>query len=349
MRMSQDGTLRCWGRNDWGQLGRGTLSEQEPLPASFSETGSLAVSSGLVTCALSSGGDVRCLGANLRGNLGNGTYGGSIECQGAPLCELSATSALLPGPADDIVIGGADDSIGYACARLRDRSVACWGRGEDKATPRLRLRDVAQIEAGGACACALSFSGELYCFGGLIGAAPAAALYEFLLIPTLFKLPLMQHLAIGGRAICATDGAMTRCFGSGLLGQLGSGELEPPTGDVQVALPATSVIVQLSGGGDHFCALDASGVVFCWGDARRVGTTLPPEPCAEGPCHTHPIAVLDDVQEIASGVDFTVALRRDGSLWGWGDAPSPSCVLVRNGACATSGFQTPEMVFPGAP
>ena len=72
---SSDGTVRCWGNNDSGQLGDGTTTSH-PSPTPVSALGGSAVQ--LVTgshhsCARLSDGSVQCWGRNNAGQLGDGT------------------------------------------------------------------------------------------------------------------------------------------------------------------------------------------------------------------------------------------------------------------------------------
>src|SRR5207244_103104 len=70
-----NGTLQCWGQNDFGQLGNGnTTNRTTPGPVS-GITGAVGVTAGWWhhSCALLGGGTVRCWGANDWGQFGNGT------------------------------------------------------------------------------------------------------------------------------------------------------------------------------------------------------------------------------------------------------------------------------------
>jgi alpha-tubulin suppressor-like RCC1 family protein len=70
-----NGTLQCWGQNQFGQLGNGTTTNRTtPVPVS-GITGAVGVTAGWWhhSCALLSGGSVRCWGANDWGQFGSGT------------------------------------------------------------------------------------------------------------------------------------------------------------------------------------------------------------------------------------------------------------------------------------
>jgi len=68
-----DGAVKCWGRNNDGQLGDGT-NEMRPLPVSvFGITDAISVSAeSMHTCINSSVGTVKCWGYNAYGELGYG-------------------------------------------------------------------------------------------------------------------------------------------------------------------------------------------------------------------------------------------------------------------------------------
>ena len=68
-----NGAVSCWGQNNSGQLGDGTLTNRT-TPATVSGlSGATAVTAGgYHTCALLGDGTVRCWGSNLFGQLGNG-------------------------------------------------------------------------------------------------------------------------------------------------------------------------------------------------------------------------------------------------------------------------------------
>jgi alpha-tubulin suppressor-like RCC1 family protein len=109
-----DGTLRCWGYNGYGELGRGQVTGISATPgAVFGLSGVVGVSLGdFHTCALLVDGTVRCWGYNAFGQLGNG----------------NTTDSSLPVPVNDVAgvtsLGAADDA---SCALLVYGTFQCWG------------------------------------------------------------------------------------------------------------------------------------------------------------------------------------------------------------------------------
>jgi len=122
------GEVRCWGNNDWGQLGYGhtnPIGDDEPPSAAGSVSlGGVAtqVAAGKYsTCALLEGGAVRCWGDNEYGQLGQGNR----ERIGDDELPTAVLPLNLGGAALQIVAGGG----GQMCAWMEGGHVLCWGLG----------------------------------------------------------------------------------------------------------------------------------------------------------------------------------------------------------------------------
>jgi alpha-tubulin suppressor-like RCC1 family protein len=117
--LTTGGGVKCWGRNDYGQLGNDSyVSSAVPVDVHGLGSGVASVSAGRgMTCAVMVAGGVRCWGDNPQGQLGNGTTKGSP----IPVDVTGLTAAATMVSAGD----------GVTCARLSDNTVSCWGDQTD--------------------------------------------------------------------------------------------------------------------------------------------------------------------------------------------------------------------------
>ncbi len=110
-------TIKCWGQNNFGQLGNGITTEpgQMNLPTDVvGVTGALqVVASTYSSCALVVGGTIKCWGMNSFGQLGNGGNSSPI---------LVPTNVVGITGAKQLAIA----AMG-ACAVTSTDSVKCWG------------------------------------------------------------------------------------------------------------------------------------------------------------------------------------------------------------------------------
>ena len=89
-----DGTVRCWGGNDDGQLGDGTTMDSSTPVAVSGLRGASAIAMGDASaCALVSSGDVACWGDNGAGQLASAVTGPQT-CNAAP---CSTTPRTISG------------------------------------------------------------------------------------------------------------------------------------------------------------------------------------------------------------------------------------------------------------
>jgi alpha-tubulin suppressor-like RCC1 family protein len=129
-----DGTVKCWGFNNKGQLGqgdttsRGLEAEQMGdalLPVDLGE-GRTAVGlsvGGASNCAVLDDGSLRCWGWNIAGQLGLGDTNDRGDVAGELGDDLPPVDLGAGRTVDAVSVGNA-----HACARLDDDSIKCWGQ-----------------------------------------------------------------------------------------------------------------------------------------------------------------------------------------------------------------------------
>ncbi len=126
-----DGTLKCWGHNNYGQLGLGHTGTMTSPTTVYLGTGMVAkdVEAGTQeTCVVMVSGQVKCWGRDHSGVLGNPGSGQYSDYFGN---EPGETGDALPfidfGP-DRTAVSLSLNSY-TACATLTDATTVCWGEG----------------------------------------------------------------------------------------------------------------------------------------------------------------------------------------------------------------------------
>ncbi len=238
----QSGALRCWGRNNFGQLGHGNTANIGDNESVFS-AGNVDLGSGVIvtdlalgdshTCALLSTGAVRCWGRGSEGQLGYGNannLGDNETINNLPNVPLTGTVRKL--------VAGAF----HTCALTFTGTLRCWGDG--------RFGQLGQ---------------SFVSFDALWGNAPNE-------LPSTLRGDIntgaqVVDVTAGGSHTCArsSDGRLT-CWGRGDSGQLGYGnfdnQLTPPAAGVDLDGVTT---YRITAGAAHTCALRCNGTARCWG------------------------------------------------------------------------------------
>lgn len=246
-----DGTVKCWGWNDFAQLGLGDKNHRgdeagemgELLPivdlgTELAVTGLAA--GGAHTCVLFKDGRLKCWGNNVRGQLGLGHTERLGDEPGEMGVNLPFVDFGAAQQAKAMVVGA-----GHTCALMTDGRLKCWGWNE---FGQLGQGDTSDRGDGP---------------GEMGNSLPFVKLGN-------------QAIAIAGRSkhTCALlDGGEVKCWGDNSHGQLGLGDTnhrgdEP--GEMGNSLPAVDLgtgktAIAVSGGVRHTCALLAGGSVKCWG------------------------------------------------------------------------------------
>ena len=164
---SDDGVLRCWGKNNRGQVGDDSTDERtSPVVVTTLASGAVAAACGKEhSCALLDTGGVQCWGRNDKGQVGNTDAGGGIT---TPIDVTGLTSGVGSITADNK----------HSCARLDTGEAKCWGLNDNgqldggsttqRNTPfgiAMLGESVEQIDAGWEHTCAVLDRGIVLCWG----------------------------------------------------------------------------------------------------------------------------------------------------------------------------------------
>jgi alpha-tubulin suppressor-like RCC1 family protein len=309
-----DRTVRCTGRNNWGQLGNGTLADSSTPVAAAGITAATSIGAGNEhTCALIADGTLSCWGTNYTGQLGRGTVDGySLVPQ--PVIGISSAIAAA--------VGGF-----HTCALLSNGSVWCWGRNQDGQLghgdsttdsgvplPVTDLGSVATLSTGGYHTCVVTGDARVQCWGrntrGQLGDGTTTSRSLPVAVAGMVN---VRAVSAGGYHTCAllTDGTV-QCWGENDWGQLGN---TFPYSAVPVAVSGITNAVALIAGGYHTCVMLSDRTVRCWGrnDYGELGdgtTAASPAPVT--------VAGLADPVIVAAGAWHTCALAPDGLAACWG-------------------------------
>lgn len=317
--LTSTGGVRCWGGNDFGQLGDGhTVSRSLPGTVSGLGSGVTAVAVGAFhSCALLSGGGVKCWGQNQYRQLGDGTGKERHE----PVDVSSLTSGVTA------ITAGAT----HTCALLSTGGVKCWGRNADgqlgDGTTQTRpapvdvsglASGVTAITAGAAHTCALLASGGLKCWGGnVFGQVGDSSSNKRKTPVDVFGLTSgVTQVSAGGFHTCArTSAGGAKCWGWNQHGELGDGTVLDRHEPTDVS-GLTSGVTLVSTGQQHSCARMSGSGLSCWGDNARGqlgdGTTT------SSPMPVGVSGLGSGVAGVVGGVEHTCARMNTGGLKCWG-------------------------------
>jgi alpha-tubulin suppressor-like RCC1 family protein len=315
-----DGKVYCWGYNDEGQIGSGTLNVifNTPVLVPLTNPSSTIATGSTHSCAVDFNGNAYCWGAGHYGQLGNGSRGATVfSITPVPVTVQNGIKSLTAG-------------AGHTCAIKTNNEVVCWGSNlagqlgngtnvdSTIAVAVTNLGTVTAISAGGAHTCALKTNGEIACWGENTSGQFGIGTTVNSNVPVVLSIAggVTAVSAASPKHVCAlkTNGEVS-CWGDGSVGQLGIGNT------ANSLIPATPVNMvggfkAISDGLLHTCAIKANSDVACWGsntygalgNGTNVNSSVPVT-----------VQISGGVKSLSTGFgQHTCAIKTDGSTVCWG-------------------------------
>jgi alpha-tubulin suppressor-like RCC1 family protein len=320
-----DGLVRCWGDDEFGQLGDGMSSasctEADGGVASCRRTPLLVpglpravhlAAGGNHTCALAGDGTVWCWGANGEGQVGIDT-GGLVQ----------TTAVQVPGLTGVMEVAAGGE---HTCARVSDGTVYCWGNndlgqlgdgtGVSRATPApvlwlnaatgLAYQPIA-LSLGRYGTCSRLGDGSAICWGQWWTADPSNTSPHVISTRSIGGLIASIGLALDTTCAVLTDGT-TWCTSYGGTDPGCGATLQVPNRgrwSWQLAQPMTSVAV----GDGGWCTRARDGLVYCDGYSGACCSCAP----------SQPLGGVTAAAAVATGFAHACALLADQTVECWGD------------------------------
>ena len=249
----ENGTVRCWGLGQHGQLGNGSTEDWGNTDErSVAKQADVRLNGRAVqvtvgqyhSCALLESGQVVCWGDNQYGQLGLGNTINMGDNE-------TALQAVNLGPDTKAVQIGAGD--GFTCALLDAGSVRCWGANY-----------YGQLGLGNTDEASKTTS-------------PSTSAHNVKLGP----IDDIDTLSVGGGHSCVVYHAgKLRCWGFGGYGQLGIGNTTwvgasadaiPDSSSYDAVVGDDLQVARVEQYTYHTCAMLTTGAVRCWGRGRNCG------------------------------------------------------------------------------
>ncbi len=259
--------VKCWGRNDTGELGDGTTVARTKAVKVLGLPPATDVATGWYhTCAIVVGGDVKCWGSEGSwGSLGDGGAVNLVESTPVSVVGLHGAVQLAAG-------------ANHTCAIVTGGAVKCWGEnaggqlgdgtGLNSASPVdvVGLAGATQIAAGDNFTC-VRVAGGVKCWGSDdtgqlgrgIGTGGSTAPVDVIGVSGV------TDIGAGEFSACAVViGGAIKCWGSNGNGRLGNGT-ETVSEPTPVAVTGITGATAVAPGWYHTCAVVADGAAKCWG------------------------------------------------------------------------------------
>ncbi|MEP7051335.1 MAG: hypothetical protein ABJB12_13330, partial [Pseudomonadota bacterium] len=257
-----DGTVWCWGSNDFGELGNGTTTASATTPVRVTGiTGATHIAAGNGnTCAMvAPNNDLMCWGGDYLGSFMDGLNDSRLT----PL-------SVAGNQVTQMALGGGNlclinkYSLGVICGGENRNGEL--GSGTTTASPYGAAAGVLPAKAitiGLQHACAVDPTGNVRCWGNNSGGQLGLNNQTDSSVPVqVSSLTGVEEIGATGAGTCArTAAGSVYCWGGNLDGEVGDGTNTRRLSPVLVLTGSK----KLRAGANHVCSLQADSSIKCWG------------------------------------------------------------------------------------
>jgi alpha-tubulin suppressor-like RCC1 family protein/subtilisin family serine protease len=351
-----DGTVWAWGYNASGQLGDGSFLNRSLPVKAVNIKGVVAVAAGGEhSLALTGGGTVWSWGDNTYGQLGsNGSSNRSFSYEAMqqrpdppPIGTVSAPTFTPSGgtfgaaenvgvhvAGDNLTVGNVAVGGSSVLASASDGKLYAWGynaSGQIGVMPGSQYDTLANMEPlprqqsldgvvamaeSSSSSYALKSDGTVWAWGNsyLLGNGGSSGDPHPSPVQVSSLAGVTAIAAGAGHAVALKSDGTVWTWGSNNAGQLGDGTNNDHPTPMQV--PGLSGVAAVASMFNTTYALKSDGTVWAWGD-NQLGQA---GDGTEFNYRKSPVQVanLSGVKSIFAGYNAGLAVRNDGTLWGWG-------------------------------
>lgn len=336
--IESDGQARCWGDSEWGALGRSAfdnVDETVALPGvvdggrQFVTINTSGTGNTGSTCALTTAGETWCWGANMSNALAIGSADVCVNnnFNGNPPIACAKSPMRVQGvPAFVAITTGSDNGQGlsYACGLAATGAAYCWGSNSNgqlgigasggvvtPGTPVSGAVKFTQISAMQTGVCALSVTGDVWCWGPGSQGQLANASLSTSNVPVRISLPARARSvsASGARACAVLVSNEMWCWGVAFVNQSIASQYTPRI------MPGGQSWLDVHLGVSHGCGITLSTEAYCFGlgSLGRLGNGS-----VQSYATPQRVLVSGSVGELATSQQHGVVRLADGTLWAWG-------------------------------
>ncbi len=308
--IKKDGSLWVWGLNISGQIGNGKRGIEENVSTPVKIMDDVATVSGGFTYSMAVKSDGSLWSWGVEFGLGTDSEGSNT-----PVEVMNDVKAISAG-----------DS--FCMAIKTDNSLWSWGMnnvgqlglgsgyGLDCETPEKVMDDCAKIAAGESHSLAIKSDGSLHTWGN----------NDYGQLGNGLEMKIREPIELMGDVVSVAAGAEFSMaikkddslwvWGSNNFGQLGNDK--GAYGECSyIPEKVMDDCVAVAAGYYHSMAIKKDGSLWTWG-SNKYGQIGDGEG-GEEVISTSPKKIMDDVVAIAAGDFHCMAIKKDGSLWVWGD------------------------------